>query len=41
MPVAVWSGSALAWEEELTALKNRLAPVFCRSDVSGVGGSVH
>ena len=39
MPVAVWSGSALAWEEELTALKNRLAPVFCRSDVAASAGA--
>ena len=39
MPVAVWSGSALAWEEELTALKNCLAPVFCRSDVAASAGA--
>ena len=42
MPVAVWSGSALAWEEELTALKklkNRLAPVFRRSDVAASAGA--
>ena len=39
MPVAVWSGSALAWEQELTALKNRLAPVFRRSDVAASAGA--
>ncbi len=39
MPVAVWSGSALAWEEELTGLKARLAPVFRRSDVAASAGA--
>jgi hypothetical protein len=31
--VAVWSGSLLRWERELTAFKGRLAPVFGRSEV--------
>jgi SRSO17 transposase len=33
MSVAAWSGSLLKWEQELSALKARLAPVFRRSDV--------
>jgi SRSO17 transposase len=33
MSVAVWSGSLLAWEGELSALKARLAPVFGRSEL--------
>jgi hypothetical protein len=31
--VAGWSGSLLRWDRELTGLKERLAPVFCRSEV--------
>jgi SRSO17 transposase len=34
MSVAVWSGSGLAWDQELTALKRRLASIFRRSDVA-------
>src|SRR5579875_1437684 len=39
MPVAVWSGSALGWGEELTALKDRLAPVFRRPEVAASAGA--
>ena len=39
MSVAVWSGSGLAWDRELIALKDRLAPVFRRSDVAASAGS--
>ena len=31
--VGGWSGSLLRWERELTELKDRLAPVFVRSEV--------
>ena len=31
--VADWSGSLLAWEEELGRLKERLGPVFSREDL--------
>ena len=33
MSVAPWSGSPLEWENELTALKARLAPVFGRAEL--------
>ena len=39
MSVAVWSGSGLAWDRELTALKCRPAPVFRRSDVIASAGA--
>ena len=39
MSVAVWSGSGLAWDGELMALKCRLAPVFRRSDVVASAGA--
>ena len=39
MSVAVWSGSALAWDHELTALKRRLAPIFRRSEVAVSAGA--
>ena len=39
MSVAVWSGSGLAWDRELTALKCRLAPVFRSSDVVASAGA--
>src|SRR6201997_4282513 len=39
MSVAVWSGSGLAWDRELKALKDRLAPVFRRSDVAASAGA--
>jgi SRSO17 transposase len=32
MAVAVWSGSLVAWERELAALKGRIAPVFRRAE---------
>ena len=32
MSVAVWSGSLVAWERELAALKGRIAPVFRRAE---------
>jgi SRSO17 transposase len=39
MSVATWSGSLLAWERELSALKGRLAPVFGRSETSASAGA--
>lgn len=33
MSVAVWSGSGLAWDRELMALKGRLGPAFGRREV--------
>jgi len=39
MSVAVWSGSLLAWESELSALKVRLAAVFSRSEVRVSAGA--
>lgn len=39
MSVAVWSGSLLAWEGELSALKARLASVFGRSEVRASAGA--
>ena len=39
MSVAVWSGSGLAWDRELIALKDRLASVFRRSDVAASAGA--
>ena len=39
MSVAVWSGSGWAWDRELIALKDRLAPVFRRSDVAAWAGA--
>jgi SRSO17 transposase len=38
MSVAVWSGSLVAWERELGALKERLAPVFGRSELRETAG---
>src|SRR6476619_8317921 len=38
MSVAVWSGSLVAWERELAALKERLAPVFGRSELRETAG---
>jgi SRSO17 transposase len=32
MSVAVWSGSLVAWERELAALKGRIGPVFGRAE---------
>ena len=39
MPVAMWSGSALQWERDLSALKSRLAPVFGRREVRASAGA--
>lgn len=39
MSVAVWSGSALAWERELSRLKGRLEPVFGRPEVKLSAGA--
>jgi SRSO17 transposase len=38
MSVAVWSGSLLAWERELSALKERIWPVFGRSELRETAG---
>ena len=37
--VAGWSGSLLRWERELGELKDRLAPVFVRSEVRQSAGA--
>jgi len=39
MSVALWSGSALHWERDLSALKSRLAPVFGRREVGASAGA--
>ena len=39
MSVAVWSGSLLKWEQELTALKARLAPAFGRTETRTSAGA--
>lgn len=39
MSVASWSGSALHWERDLSALKSRLAPVFGRREVRASAGA--
>ncbi|MBV8398553.1 MAG: IS701 family transposase [Acetobacteraceae bacterium] len=39
MSVAVWSGSGLAWDRELLALKSRLGPVFGRPEVRASAGA--
>jgi SRSO17 transposase len=39
MSFATWSGSALKWEDELSALKARLAPVFGRPEVRTSAGA--
>jgi SRSO17 transposase len=39
MSVAVWSGSELAWETALLALKRRLGPVFGRAEVRASAGA--
>jgi len=39
MSVAEWSGSLLAWEQELAVLKDRLAPVFRRRELKETGGA--
>src|SRR4051812_40579725 len=40
MSVAVWSGSLVAWERELVALKERIGPVFGRA-VRGRHAALH
>jgi hypothetical protein len=37
--VAEWSGSLLRWERELSELKDRLAPVFGRSEIRQSAGA--
>src|SRR5919199_6768277 len=39
MSVAVWSGSTLGWEQELSALKSRLGRVFRRPEVRSCAGA--
>src|SRR3954464_860272 len=39
MSVAVWSGSLVAWERELVALKERIGPVFGRAEVRATAGA--
>lgn len=39
MSVAQWSGSLLDWEGQLTALKDRLAPVFGRRELRETAGA--
>src|ERR1044072_8657410 len=39
MSVAVWSGSLVAWERELAALKARIGPVFGRAEVRETAGA--
>src|ERR1044071_7763668 len=39
MSVAVWSGSLVAWERELAALKERIGPVFGRAEVRQTAGA--
>jgi SRSO17 transposase len=39
MSVAAWSGSLLAWDRELSGLKERLAPVFGRRELRETGGA--
>ena len=39
MNVAAWSGSLLAWENELSLLKARLGPVFGRRELREAGGA--
>src|SRR4051812_35537319 len=39
MSVAVWSGSLVAWERELAALKERIGPVFGRAETRATAGA--
>src|SRR3712207_3660765 len=39
MSVAVWSGSRVAWERELAALKGRIGPVFGRAEARETAGA--
>ena len=40
MSVAVWSGSMLGWEQELSALKSRLGRVFRRPEMRTCAGAL-
>src|SRR4051794_20314539 len=39
MSVAIWSGSLVAWERELAALKERIGPVFGRAETRETAGA--
>src|SRR3954468_4258312 len=39
MSVAVWSGSLVAWERELAALKEQIGPVFGRAETRAIAGA--
>ena len=39
MGVSEWSGSLLEWENELSSLKERIGPVFRRSELRETGGA--
>src|SRR4051794_3599494 len=39
MSVVVWSGSLVAWERELVALKERIGPVFGRAETRATAGA--
>jgi hypothetical protein len=39
MAIAAWSGSFLAWEKELSALKARFAPVFRRKELKATASA--
>src|SRR4051794_20237686 len=39
LSVAVWSGSLVAWERELVALKERIGPVFGRAETRATAGA--
>jgi len=39
MPVADWSGSLLCWDRELSALKDRISPVFRRRELKETAGA--
>ncbi len=39
MSVSEWSGLLVAWEQELSALKDRLAPIFRRREVKETSGA--
>jgi hypothetical protein len=41
MLVSSWSGSLLAWEEELASFKSRLAAAFGRAELAALGELVH
>jgi SRSO17 transposase len=39
MSVTVWSGSLVAWDRELAALKGRIGPVFGRAETRATAGA--